>query len=395
MTKNTAPHDPATPADEPQVATPNAMRLDRPSDGRLVAGVCAGLARHTAIDPVVFRVLFGVLTALGGAGVVAYAVAWFVMPDAAEERSAAERMLGKPRGRLSDPRTVTLLLLAGCLLVVADQGRDGAIALLVLGGIAYLIHQQRAGTAPAWASPAMPAPHPTTAAAVAAPAAPVAAPRSSIDASGWTPHAAAQPIAQRPPKPRSRLGLVTLSVTALTAGALAAASVAGAEELTAARIVALSVVLVGAGLVVGAWIGRARWLIAVATVLALSIAPAAVGQSVVDDGTGTRFWNVDASLGEESFRLGAGEATLDLSAYAGSVGTASVRARIGAGHLVVLVPADTAVLIRAHVGVGDLSFPGGERGGTDVDRELRLGPAGIPHEVTVSVGLGAVEVRYA
>jgi phage shock protein C len=48
-----------------------------------VAGVCGGLAEYFHADPTVVRLLWAILTVIPGAivlGVVAYLVAWFIMP---------------------------------------------------------------------------------------------------------------------------------------------------------------------------------------------------------------------------------------------------------------------------------------------------------------------------
>jgi phage shock protein PspC (stress-responsive transcriptional regulator) len=56
-------------------------RLERPEE-RVVAGVCHGLANYFDMDPVVVRIVFVILTAAGGAGVLAYLILWIVMPTA-------------------------------------------------------------------------------------------------------------------------------------------------------------------------------------------------------------------------------------------------------------------------------------------------------------------------
>jgi phage shock protein PspC (stress-responsive transcriptional regulator) len=56
--------------------------LRRPLDDRIVAGVCSGLGRYLAVDPVLIRVGFVVLAALTwGAALLAYPIAWFLMPE--------------------------------------------------------------------------------------------------------------------------------------------------------------------------------------------------------------------------------------------------------------------------------------------------------------------------
>ena len=77
-------------------------QLRRPLDDRIVAGVCSGLGRYLAVDPVLIRVGFVVLAALTwGAALLAYPIAWFLMPEEpapAEPvwRDPADPMWGQP-----------------------------------------------------------------------------------------------------------------------------------------------------------------------------------------------------------------------------------------------------------------------------------------------------------
>ena len=61
---------------------PAPKRLVRTRDDRWIAGVCGGVARYTGLDPTLVRLLTVVLTVLGfGSLVVAYIVAWVLMPE--------------------------------------------------------------------------------------------------------------------------------------------------------------------------------------------------------------------------------------------------------------------------------------------------------------------------
>ena len=63
--------------------SPFRTHLVRPREGRVIAGVCAGFAQAYGWDPVVVRLVLFVI-ALCGAGtpILAYVVAWIVMPNA-------------------------------------------------------------------------------------------------------------------------------------------------------------------------------------------------------------------------------------------------------------------------------------------------------------------------
>ena len=72
-------------------------RLYRIQDGRLVAGVCAGLAAYFGIDPTLVRLGFVVLTAFGGLGALLYLGAWVVIPEETDGVSIAESFINKRR----------------------------------------------------------------------------------------------------------------------------------------------------------------------------------------------------------------------------------------------------------------------------------------------------------
>lgn len=56
-------------------------KLYKSTTDRKLCGVCAGIANYLNIDPTVVRLLWALITFLGGAGVVAYIVCALVIPD--------------------------------------------------------------------------------------------------------------------------------------------------------------------------------------------------------------------------------------------------------------------------------------------------------------------------
>jgi phage shock protein C len=63
----------------------------RSATDQKVAGVCGGIAEYFRVDPTAVRLLWAILTVIPGAilgGVVAYIVAWIVMPVAPSATSA-------------------------------------------------------------------------------------------------------------------------------------------------------------------------------------------------------------------------------------------------------------------------------------------------------------------
>lgn len=56
-------------------------RLMRAREGRKIAGVCQGVAEYFDVDVTLVRILWVVVAFCGLLGVVAYIVAWIVMPE--------------------------------------------------------------------------------------------------------------------------------------------------------------------------------------------------------------------------------------------------------------------------------------------------------------------------
>ena len=72
--------------------------LVRTRDGRIVAGVCSGLAEYFGLDANLIRVIVAVLTVFtGGVGALAYLAAWVVIPEEGEKSSIAENLVNKNR----------------------------------------------------------------------------------------------------------------------------------------------------------------------------------------------------------------------------------------------------------------------------------------------------------
>lgn len=73
-------------------------RLYRTREGRVVAGVCAGLAAYFGVDPTLVRLAFVLVTLFGGLGVLFYLFAWIVIPEeGGDGTSIAENLVNKRR----------------------------------------------------------------------------------------------------------------------------------------------------------------------------------------------------------------------------------------------------------------------------------------------------------
>lgn len=357
----------------PPPAPPPAPLLARDPGERVVAGVCAAVARHTGTDPVLWRVVTVVLAVFGGTGLVLYLLGWLLIPAVGADRSVLERWLRR-ESRFA-PVTIGIVAVVVALLFAGLDDGDALLALVVLGGIGYLVHRQRQGRplVPPYVPPPVQPGEPEPAYAV--------------------------PPLERPARgPRSRLGAVTLSVAALATGLLVLLRTYGVESLTPSRIVATAIVVVAGGLVVGAWYGRARWLVLVGLLLCIVLAGTALtdeADGALRGGIGERTWVVQPTDARQGYRLGAGEATLDLTGLEPTGRHLVVDAHVGAGHLIVLVPDDVPVRVHAEVRLGEIRDLGSTYGDVEhVERTESYGPPGDPRvEVEATVGTGQVEVR--
>ena len=52
----------------------------RKNEGKMLLGVCAGLADYIALDPTVVRLLWVLFTCVGGSGILAYIICAIIMP---------------------------------------------------------------------------------------------------------------------------------------------------------------------------------------------------------------------------------------------------------------------------------------------------------------------------
>lgn len=92
-------------------------RLYRLRTDRVLGGVCSGLGRYLNVDPVLLRVAAVALALSGGFGLVAYIVAWIVIPEEAGEEQPDAEQLG-PRAPVR-PHGVAVAVGAGLIAIGA------------------------------------------------------------------------------------------------------------------------------------------------------------------------------------------------------------------------------------------------------------------------------------
>ena len=322
-------------------APPAQPPLRRSRTDRVFSGVCGGIARQYGIDPVLLRILLVVLTVFtGGAFALAYIVAWLVIPD---EQAWAPG--GAP-----------------------------------VAGTAY--------------APAQPAPVPPSYAAGGT--------GTYVDPATGTVYGAPQYYAPaKPREPRSYLGLIALSAAVVVGGVLSILAVAGVN-IPVATVAAAMLAVLAVGLLVGAFRGRAKWLIAPAVILLLVAQAATVIPRAVSGswgaGVGDRIW-IPAESTPLPYELGAGDAKLRLTNL--PAGPATISAKVGAGTLLVTIRPDTTLVLHGRIGAGDVTLPGvAAMSGTSLVLDTTVAatavtPAVTTVDLTVDIGLGELEVRRA
>lgn len=445
----TAPSDAAPGVAPPEAPKPTLRRTPRQ---KVVAGVCGGLGRYCDVDPVIFRIVLGVLSVTGGIGLIFYGFAWLLLPTDGDEENEARKLLS---GRVDGASLVALLLaLIGCglfLSMLHNRGMLAFAALLTLAVVGFSVWTQSRRTAapedPA-APPGAPAasPGPAHAGGLGAPPEVKAPPtpgspswwRDPIIKDGttgpvgsgylWGPpdtdadaaHAgvkAARPSPDAPfrtpqpspaPRgPRSIGGLVLL--TALAAGGVGTGLSWEQQPLGTALQIGLVAALTvfGLGLLIASVLGRTGFgTVLMAMVTAGLLAGAAVLPKDIDTSWARQEWRpASVAAVQPHYELSTGDARLDLSGLKVPKGeTVRTGLDVAAGRAAVVVPKDVTVRVRAEAGLGEIRLEEGQRVqvriNSDEARQRTLPPpAGTKPagtiELELEVGIGQVEVTRA
>lgn len=452
-------------ADEAPPITGFARRhqLIRPVQGKKVAGVCAGIGRATGTDPVLWRVILAVLVFFGGVGLLAYVVGWLCMPRDDDQVAPVESLVG--RGRSATSPALTVLLGVAGVGLVFFVFNSGFRTMVLVMGVAVVVavvltrrNQTRStdgdpapptpGTGPATSAPGAadrPWPDPAMAAAAPGAATPAAGyrvtpnytvPPTTAQQPGYRPPFAphgpygpgtASPLGAgevpiggmlppppppqyrgkppKPPKQKSILGRLTFFVLCLAIGALAVLAAAGLH-VPASAFFALGLVVLGGGLVFGAWRGRARLLIILGCVFALALPIAWVSENAHWDAPsqsrefspGDHVWvpNDVAEL-RPDYTGSVGDATLNLSNVDFTGENVAVRVHNSVGDVKVVLPPDVDVTVVLEPGLGDATLFGQsvQSPHNKTERQTDLGPdgrGGGDLELRIKNNAGDVEV---
>ncbi|MEA2686761.1 MAG: hypothetical protein QOE93_1956 [Actinomycetota bacterium] len=119
----------------------------RPREGRVLGGVCAGVARAYGIDPIVLRILTVALVFAGGSGALLYVVGWLLLPTEGADRSLAQSAMSDRRYDPAEMLAVGTVVL-GVLLLLRQTGvwfGDAVVWPVLLSGLGLAVIWRQAG----------------------------------------------------------------------------------------------------------------------------------------------------------------------------------------------------------------------------------------------------------
>ncbi|MEU5162405.1 PspC domain-containing protein [Streptomyces sp. NPDC020875] len=419
-------------------------QLRRDGRQRVIGGVCGGLGRYCDLDPVIFRVVLGVLAVTGGLGLIFYGFAWLLVPAEGEEESEGRKLLG---GRVDGAAlTAVFLALIGCgifLTLLNNRGTLAFAAQLAIAATGVAVWSRRR-TAPPEGAVRAPGAGPSAHAVPDAPPETKAPP--APDSPSWWRDPPARPGADGPAapgylwgpedadvsgvgrdkksaarRPRDREGPRSIGGTVFGLAALACylgVQLSWTQQPLGISLqigLAAALGVFGLGLVVSSFLGRTGFgTVFLTVVTALLLAGAAsLPENIGTDWRRTTWRPATAAAVETRYELGTGVGVLDLSRVALAPGqTLTTSAAVSIGKAEVIVPAGVEVRLRAEAGVGDIRLPGDPKDDIDIspgqERNEILPaprPPGPPGpgatakagtvELFVQVSVGQVEVTRA
>jgi phage shock protein PspC (stress-responsive transcriptional regulator) len=389
----------------------------------MISGVAGGLGEYFAVDPVIFRVLFAVLSFFGGVGLVMYGLAWLLVPEPEVGTSALDKAIGQLRVRRVPPWLVliggAIVLWLGWFSWWSPGPTFPAIMLLALL-ILVLIHRlergdgagQAAGpvsTAGAGATAVDAGPHDPALewspplATPGAESAPLIAPlndtRRSMQA--WLAEAGA---AHRERIRRRRPIKVGVAVSLAIAWAVVAL-LDGFRRVPFPTYLWVGLAVLGTGLLISL-VSRRLTLSLLVPIAVLTLVTIALGgtRTSLTDGSGQLGWRPTTAEQLVDHRQFAGQSTLDLTALPASAVSSArvVHIRQAAGEVRVLLPAglNATVISDVHMGqIDDGHDPdtGQHIGGVNVRMEVGppAQPTGQPITIYVTLSAGHVQVERA
>jgi phage shock protein PspC (stress-responsive transcriptional regulator) len=399
MTTSDTLDDMPAPAPEPAAQQPR--RLRRVHEGRIGAGVAAGLGRYFGLDPVLFRVLFATAAFFGGAGVIAYLIAWAAIPDERTEHAAVDQWFDSLRQRRVPLWVVTIVggfLLWSIAFSWWAPGRFLPVLAVIVLVLFFITRRESAPGAHDWSDPPPQAPaapvdlrkhpqeEPTT------PNSPArTAPTWVTDGRSWFDDARAAGRARRRRAHPVRVATLSALVLAFTGLGIA-------DAITGIAIQAYfwtGLVIVVVGLLAGLVLRRTPISLAV---LALPLAVGAIafaGSSAsFSDGIGQQEWTPTGAPASD-YRLAVGQGVLDLRSMATPTKPVHIDVTMGAGRTLIILPESMNAKVAAKVHFGHITADDGtgdHHDGIGVQHTVKPPATAKGQPVTIDVHLSDGEV---
>jgi phage shock protein PspC (stress-responsive transcriptional regulator) len=344
--------------------------LRRAATNKRWLGVAEGLSRYLGMSPGVLRWAFALSSLFGGLGLIAYVSAAILIPREDEAGGFGERIAG---GR-SD---VLLAIVAGSALMIYGilNSREFDLGIVGLLGAAGVILWSRSKGQWPWPAPVGSDQQHGT----------FGPPTSQY--APWTASAVA-PVPQRPRRsPRFGFGVVGLAIVAMIA-------LAPFSSIWTVLIMGFAILAIG--LVAGLVTRQRIWFVWLPLLAIVPMLPAArwISSANVPMNAGVGEVTVGATEVGNTRKLTFGHLTFEMGSERNN---RVVTGAIGAGQLVVVVPARAKVVVHAEVGAGTIRVFGTDVAGTsvEVDRSIAApnGDEGPTIELDLKVGMGLIDVR--
>jgi phage shock protein PspC (stress-responsive transcriptional regulator) len=373
--------------------------LVRPREGRILGGVAQGLSNHYGLPALLIRALFVIFTFAGGLGLALYAAGWFLIRSEDEPEAPASRFFANA-GSVRSWVGIGLVFLAVLILVdkftFLSGGVVWAVGLLVVGVLLYtgdlprLVKSpddpddkegvQRMTTTPTLTPPVIPGGGGTS----GLPPAPVPTPPIL-------------PPTPAVPREKSYLGRITIALMLIGTAVLAILDNIPTLEIEPEprHYLALAVTILGIGLIVGGFLGRARWLILVGVILI----PTLLFSPVFEYN-----WNHESfdrsetpltfSELEGSYQIDVGSLSIDLTELPWDGEQIDLDVSVDAGEIDIWLPPDVGVVGTAQVHVGQVAGYGRQAAGLgNPNLEFDdLGSSGTVY-LDASVDVGDIEIH--
>src|SRR3954451_2199259 len=325
-----------TPTTEPR-------KLARSSEDHMVAGVAGGLGRYFGLDPVLFRIAFGISIFFGGIGLLAYIALVAFLPHDDGSPSWIEG-----RSRVTTIVATVCLAIAAILIAGPPTFVLGPtlLCLAILGLLAALLYRAFGG-------------------------------ERGDDA--------AQIIARG-----------TLLLLVLIAALCAATAVGFAAAVGGGVAVAIIAIVAGVSLIAAGLLGGPLWTMLPAVVLIVPLAVVSAADIDLHGGVGEHT-DRPATVAQikPEYRVGVGKMTLDLRRIDLPAGSTDVKLVVGVGEAIVRLPENACVSTDAQIGAGEADVIDSEpQSGIDVDVKNGVKAVSRPVvHVNADIGVGHLQIE--